>query len=63
MQVLRGQPRGADAALDDDHVAHGRRSVRGARARRLAQRHHLLPLAGAHVHDVHIVGGAGQADA
>ena len=42
--------------LDDHHAAHGGCSVRGPGRGRLALRHHLLPLAAAHVHDVHVVG-------
>lgn len=63
VQVLGGQARGADAALHHHHVAHSRGGVRGARGGRVALRHHLFPGARPHVQQVHVVGGARQADA
>lgn len=51
------------AHLDHHHVANGSRRVRGTRRWRLAKRRKLLPAAGAYVEDVHVVGGASQADA
>jgi len=63
VQVLGRQARGADAALHHDHVSDGGGGVRGARRRRLAGGLHARPRARAHVEDVDVVGGAGEADA
>ena len=44
--------------LHDDHAAHSCRRVGCSRRRRLTLHVGALPLATAHIHDVHIAGGA-----
>eukprot|EP00982_Pelagococcus_subviridis_P007392 30599-Pelagococcus_subviridis.AAC.2 len=61
VEVLRREPRGADAALDDDHVADRRRGVRRARGRALARGFDLGPNPGSHVEGVHVGRRAGEA--
>ena len=62
VQVLGREPRGPDAALDDDHRADGGGGVRCSRRRVLSQRGRLLPPPRSDVEDVDVGGRPGEAD-